>query len=73
MAEGKQREAWNHTSHLLAMLDNRLAFGKKEPSKPADFHPFLIRKEKEESIPNPLGIQILKIFLPPNDPNAGIT
>jgi len=68
MVDGKQREAWNHTAHLLAMLDNRLTFGKRDrSSKPSDFHPFLLREQREkenELLPNPLGIHVLKIFLP---------
>ena len=68
MADGKQREAWNHTAHLLAMIDNRLSFGKRNSaSKPSDFHPFLLREKRhkdDELLPNPLGIQVLKIFLP---------
>jgi hypothetical protein len=68
MADGKQREAWNHTAHLLAMLDNRLTFGKRDTSgKPSDFHPFLQRekrKKEETPLPNPLGIHVLKVFLP---------
>jgi len=48
MADGKQREAWNHTAHLLAMLDNRLTFGKRDTaSKPSDFHPFLLRENEK--------------------------
>ncbi len=68
MADGKQREAWNHTAHLLAMIDNRMTFGKRDtPSKPSDFHPFLQREKREEEdvlLPNPIGIHILKVFLP---------
>ena len=68
MADGKQREAWNHTAYVLAMLDNRLSLGKRDSSsKPADFHPYLLREKKlrdEELLPNPLGINILKVFLP---------
>ena len=69
MADGKQREAWNHTAHLLAMIDNRMTFGKQDSSsKPSDFHPFLLRekreREKEEMLPNSFGIHVLKVFLP---------
>jgi hypothetical protein len=40
MAEGKQKEAWNHTASLLAMLVNT-AFGKKgRPVEAGKFHPF---------------------------------
>jgi hypothetical protein len=68
MADGKQREAWNHTAHLLAMIDNRLTFDKRDKtSKPSDFHPFCLREQREkkdELLPNPLGIHVLKVFLP---------
>ena len=69
MADGKQREAWNHTAHLLAMIDNRMTFGKRDSSsKPSDFHPFLQRdkqrKKEDDLLPNPFGIHVLKVFLP---------
>ena len=55
MAEGKQREQWNHTAALLAQLENT-AFGKKRPYATANsYHPFAKelpkrRLSREESI-----------------------
>lgn len=40
MAEARQREQWNHTSSLLALLANCHRDPKKtRPYKPAQFHP----------------------------------
>jgi len=37
MARGRERESWNHTSEILAMLHNvACAAGERRP--PADFH-----------------------------------
>ena len=42
MAEGKQREAWNHTSDLMAHLANLQRVEKSDAiCERADFHPFL--------------------------------
>ncbi|GAB6166147.1 hypothetical protein JCM19992_21470 [Thermostilla marina] len=39
MAEGRQHEQWNHTSHLLAMLYNAFRGHRQRALGPADFHP----------------------------------
>jgi hypothetical protein len=39
MAEGKQRDRWDHTSTLLAQLEN-CAFGSKGGTHPRDRNPF---------------------------------
>ena len=40
MAEARQREQWNHTASLLALLANCHRDPKKtRPYKPAQFHP----------------------------------
>ncbi len=46
MADGRSREAWNHTSALLAMLANLHRDRKKRPLQPADFHPYARAKSK---------------------------
>ncbi len=46
MADGRAREAWNHTSALLAMLANVHRDRKKRPLQPADFHPYTRAKAK---------------------------
>jgi len=51
-----------------ANVGNRLTFGKHDrSSKPSDFHPFLLREKQQQEddlLPNPLGIHVLKVFLP---------
>jgi hypothetical protein len=43
MVEGRQRDQWVHTTHLLAMLYNAFR-GRGQPAlAPVDFHP-LIKK-----------------------------
>lgn len=45
MAEARSREAWAHTSAVLALLANAHRDPKKtRPFTPADFHPHLRRK-----------------------------
>lgn len=39
MAEGRQREAWNHTAQLLALIYNVNRDPKGSALKPVDFHP----------------------------------
>lgn len=50
MAEAKQREAWNHTAALLALMVNLTRNPKKsKPAKPEDFNPF-IKKAKPKKL-----------------------
>ena len=43
MSEAKQREAWNHTSALMALCVNLLRDPRKEPPiRPEAFNPTLI-------------------------------
>ena len=45
MAEGRSREAWNHTAAVLAMLANCNRDPKKGKALgPADFHPYAPRQ-----------------------------
>jgi hypothetical protein len=46
MAEGRQRDQWNHTSHLLAMLYNAFRGKSARVLAPRDFHPFAPPKPK---------------------------
>lgn len=59
MAEGRQRENWTHTSHVLALIANVNRDPKKTPAfEPADWNPMLQRQE--ESDPPEADITILK-------------
>lgn len=40
MAEGRQRDAWNHTAQVLAMLYNAFRSRGSRALGPRDFHPF---------------------------------
>lgn len=57
MAEGRQRERWNHTAQLLAMIYNAHRDPKARLMKPAEFHPMAGRKE---AIPKTNDLSILK-------------
>ncbi|MHC4877750.1 MAG: hypothetical protein ACYTGL_14740 [Planctomycetota bacterium] len=39
MAEARQRDQWDHTAAVIAHIVNGIPF-RKEPVKPADYHPF---------------------------------
>lgn len=39
MADGRQRDQWNHTAQVLAMLYNAFRDRRARPLGPADFHP----------------------------------
>jgi hypothetical protein len=61
MAEGRQREAWNHTAALLAWIGNNNPHRKKSKTfHPRDFHPFARRAGKKEPPPVKADISILK-------------
>ncbi|HMP05793.1 MAG TPA: hypothetical protein PJ982_05545 [Lacipirellulaceae bacterium] len=58
MAEARSRQAWNHTSAVLAMLANVHRDGKKTRAfRPADFHPH--RRAEKPAIAK-VGIHVLK-------------
>lgn len=39
MVDGRQRDQWNHTAQVLAMLYNAFRSSKARSLGPADFHP----------------------------------
>lgn len=58
MAEAKSRQAWNHTSAILAMLANVHRDAKKQRAlRPADFHP---HRRNERPTITKVGINVLK-------------
>jgi hypothetical protein len=58
MAEARSRQAWNHTSAILAMLANVHRDAKKTRAyRPADFHPH--RRHEQPTITK-VGINVLK-------------
>jgi hypothetical protein len=57
MVEGRQRNQWNHTAQVLAMLYNTHRAPKARALKPADFHPLLDRKSP---VPKIQDLSILK-------------
>jgi hypothetical protein len=62
MAEGRRRDAWQHTSALLAMLFNAHRDPKKsQPRKPTDFDPYFQHISDNVTC----DIRVLKSILPP--------
>ena len=61
MAEGRCREAWNHTADLLTLLANANRDPKKKqrPFHPADFHPYQ-KGWKRPAVPKTKDLSILK-------------
>jgi hypothetical protein len=61
MAEGRQREDWNHTAALLAWIGNNNPYRKKSKTfHPRDFHPLAKRNRKSGPPPIKADITILK-------------
>lgn len=59
MAEGRQRESWNHTAQILAMLYNAHRDPKSRAMKPAEFHP-LARHTRQAPVGKTKDLSILK-------------
>jgi len=61
MVEGRQREAWDRTSSVMAMIANTARDKKTRPRpfQPADFNPFTQRRAKASDLPKG-DIRVLK-------------
>ena len=60
MSEAKQRDQWDHTSDLLALLANCHKAEETEPFSRSSFHPFHQSEEKQEPDIQTDDITILK-------------
>jgi hypothetical protein len=64
LAEARQRDQWNHTASVMALIANVNRDPKKgRPAKPDDFHPlrkYTTRTEPSERQPAIADISILK-------------
>ncbi len=64
MAEGKSREAWDHTSAVLAMIANVNRMKKTSRKfSPLDFDPYRAEKKRDarkQPVVNTVGVGILK-------------
>jgi hypothetical protein len=56
MAEARQREAWSHTSQLLAMLYNAHRGRAARAMKPIEFHPFADNRQAQAAKTKDLSI-----------------
>lgn len=57
MVNGKRKEAWSHTSALIALVHNALS---KEPKNPEDFNPYA--EAEAEKLPKVKVKDLKKIF-----------
>jgi hypothetical protein len=64
MVEGRQRDQWNHTAQVLAMLYNAFRASKARPLGPADFHPLAKKPAATVTLKQLSELGILK---PPKD------
>jgi hypothetical protein len=66
MAEGREREAWDHTAKVCEVLANTFRDPKAKAANMRDFHPYEIRarlrKQKTQAKPKPLPVAVLKGF-----------
>lgn len=68
MAEGRGREAWDHTAALLAAIASIFAKKGRSP-KVADFHPYKQRDAKEKPLKK-VGVKFLKALFIDRDKKA---
>jgi hypothetical protein len=61
MADGKSRDAWNHTSALMALLANLHRSKGSRAYKPADFHPGM--RPRRESLPKASITLLKRVFI----------
>jgi hypothetical protein len=74
MAEGKSREAWNHTAAVLAMLANTHRDPKRSRAvKPRDLHPLLKGRRPQRRSEQPrVGVEALKAVFVDHRPAASL-
>lgn len=64
MAKARRKEAWSHTSHMLALIANCHRDPKKKALVPSDFNP---HEDKAPRVKRKRGtVDVLKVFLPKN-------
>jgi len=67
MVDGRQREMWNHTSHVLWLIASVNRDPKRSAVKPADFNPLTKRRQKVRGAP----ITVLRdVFIDGNKPDV---
>ena len=73
MAEGRDKQCWNHTSHVLALIANVNRDPKKSRAfKPADFNPYAKQKSCGGVPITKENIGILKsVFIKPGRGESG--
>jgi hypothetical protein len=64
MVEGRQRDQWNHTAQVLAMLYNAFRGKGQRALGPADFHPLVKKPAVTTTLKQ---LSELGILTPPKD------
>lgn len=60
MVRGKEELAWEHTSHLMALLFNINRSEKVQPREPRDFNPTLQQKQRTVEETNADAMEIIE-------------
>ncbi len=60
MVDGRQRDQWNHTAQILAMLYNAFRASHARPLAPADFHPLLKKPSATVTLEELVKLGVLK-------------
>jgi len=68
MANARLEQEWWHTANLMALHINTNRKKGTPPVKPEDLNPLVKRRSKPTKLEK-VGVEALKMFLPPNDPN----
>lgn len=62
MAEGRNRQLWDHTSFLLAKLHNGLSAAKGRAKSPDDFNPYALAEKKRTQADEPTKEEVKLTF-----------
>jgi hypothetical protein len=73
MATARQRDAWGHTSNLMALIWNRHRAAKEKVVKPSAFNPFAVATPASKRMEKPVMVSIRDLrglFFPGHRPAA---
>lgn len=60
MVRGKEELAWEHTSHLMALIFNRHRLENEQPKQPRDFNPTLRQNQRTVEETNADAMEIIE-------------
>lgn len=68
MANARLEQEWWHTANLMALQINQNRRKGAPPVKPEELNP-LVKRRAAKQVKEKVGVEALKMFLRPNDPN----